>query len=175
MDKTMLKLAVVAIIVFIVLFTITVGISLFSPSGNIIYKNQTNKSQLSTCGNKICDFGENCNNCPMDCSCVELKLTKQVEYSQILIWCSAKVRYAAVNSGNSPSSDVRLEIISSAPHLGKIRDRKEVYLGSFPVNMTPIMGEATVGYDCSDDIVLIITRLYDSAGNEYTEEIEKRR
>jgi hypothetical protein len=177
MDMMLLKMSVVAVIVFVLLFTLTVGLTMLTPSGKIIQKSiVSNPAKISSgCGNGVCENGENCISCPKDCSCVELKLTKQVEYSQVLLWCSAKVTYAAVNSGNSEATDVRLEIVSSAPHLDKVRDRKEVFLGNFPVNMTPLMGEVSVSYDCSDDIVSITTRLYDAEGHEYIEEVEKRR
>lgn len=164
--------AVIAVIAAVMLIPGT------KPTGNAVSNNIATTTTIDTsknlCGNGICDSGENCNTCAKDCNCVQLKLSKSVTYDQFLIWCSAKIQYAAVNSGSIDAKGVRLELKTEAPHLNEIRDRKEISLGSFPANMTPVMGEEKLSYECGDDIVRVSMRLYDADGHEFFLEEEKR-
>jgi hypothetical protein len=166
--------AVIAVIVVVIAFPFSNS----TPTGNYIAKNTTTtvlvEIPINFCGNNICEKAENCDTCPHDCDCVQLKVSKLITYDQFLIWCSAKVQYAAINSGNRDANGVRIELKTEAPHLNAIRDKKDISLGNFPVNMTPIMGEEKLNYDCGDDIVRVSIRLYDQDGHEAVLEEEKR-
>lgn len=146
------------------------------PTGHVITQTTTTieKAVENSCGNGICDSKETCDTCPDDCSCVKLRISKDIKYEQFLVWCSARVRFAAINSGNSDSNNVQIEIKTEVPHLNVVRDRKIIKLGDFPSGMSPVLNETVLNYDCGDDVVKTSIRLFDDANNTAYIEEERR-
>lgn len=146
------------------------------PTGHVIIQTTTTVETPAekTCGNSLCEPNESCETCPEDCPCVKLRLTKDIKYEQFLIWCSARIRFAAINSGNSDSKNVQVELKTEVPHLNIVRDRKILNLGDFPSGMSPVLNETVLNYDCGDDVVKTSIRLYDGANNTAYIEEERR-
>lgn len=146
------------------------------PTGHVITQTTTTleKPAETSCGDGICNSPESCETCPNDCSCVKLRLTKDIKYEQFLVWCSARIRFAAINSGNSDSTNVQVEIKTEVPHLNIVRDRKILKLGDFPSGMSPVLNETVLNYDCGDDVVKTSILLYDDANNTAYIEEERR-
>ena len=146
------------------------------PTGHVITEGNSSQEQpaASTCGNGICDPGETCETCQDDCQCVKLRLAKDITYEQFLVWCSARIRFAAINSGSTDAKNVQIEIMTEVPYLNVVRDRRIIKLGDFPAGMSPVMNETTLNYDCGDDIVKTSLRLFDAANNTAYLEEERR-
>jgi hypothetical protein len=141
-----------------------------SLSGQAIAKTETTTTYemaKTLCGNGNCDSGENCNVCPADCNCVQLKMSAEIKPENFLIFCQAKITYSAINSGNSDAKDVRLLMESTVPYLNKMDDHKEIYFGDFPVGMNPKINNDLlyVKYNCGNDITWINLTLIDKNGN----------
>lgn len=172
-NKKIAAVGTVTVLIIVLMATLSM---LPSPtlSGSIIAKETgttiltSNTISKSYCGDRVCNTDENCNTCPKDCNCVQLKLSSSIEKDTLLGLCTGKVKvtYSAINSGNTNSNGVSLIIESIAPHLNLLRDRKIISLDSFPVGMSPVVDEVDLKYTCDDDISQINLTLSDSMGNK---------
>lgn len=172
-NKKIAAVGTLTVIVIAVMLTLSM---LPSPtlSGSAISKETTTTLSVTGttmknyCGDGICQSNENCNVCPKDCNCVQLKLSSSIEKETMLGICTGKVKvtYSAINSGNSNSNGVSLVIESIAPHLNLLRDRKTISLDNFNVGMSPVVDEVEIKYTCDDDISQVNLTLSDSMGNK---------